>query len=324
MIGKLMLSSALVLVLSGSTFAANTTMTTTTTTPAMSTSAPAMGMPTNGYMMMPTDALASKLIGMQVFNGTAKDAQQIGTIKDLVIDHAGKVMAAVIGVGGFLGVGEKDVAINYPQLKWTTATADNSPRMTLATTKEALTAAPAFKYPADNGMAMNTSGTMNNGKMPATVAPVVAATAPAAAAPATGTDANSVAMANSTTNPAPASNAEVNPAKLTMVAANTMKSDDLKGTDVISPTGEKLGSIGDFVLTKDGRVDAVVVDFGGFLGIGTKQVAIAYKGLKFLTDQNKKRYVEVDVTKSQLNAQQAYNKDTYATDRAEQRLTVSS
>jgi sporulation protein YlmC with PRC-barrel domain len=319
MIGKLLLSSALVLVLSGSTFAANTTMTTTTTNPAMSTSASAMGMPTNGYMMMPTDALSSKLIGMQVFNGTAKDAAQIGTIKDLVIDHAGKVMAAVIGVGGFLGVGEKDVAINYPQLQWTTATADNSPRMTLATTKQALTAAPAFKYPADNGMAMNANTPATNAPAATAVMGVMTATT------GMGTNANSIAAANTNASTATqASNAEVDPAKLTMVATNTMTTDNLKGTDVISPTGEKLGSIGDFVLTKDGKVDAVLVDFGGFLGIGTKQVAIAYDGLKFMTDQNNHHYLEVNVTKAQLNAQPAYDKDTYATDRSKQRLTINS
>jgi hypothetical protein len=139
----------------------------------------------------------------------------------------------------------------------------------------------------------------------------------------TGMDRSSLTSNSGAVTPA-VTNAEVNPAQLRALNNGGMKSDDLKGIDVISPAGVKLGSIGDFVLTKSGQVDAVIVDFGGFLGIGTKQVAIQYNGLKFLTDSNNKRYLEMNVTKGELNAQQAYNKDTYATDRSQQLMTVSS
>ena len=102
----------------------------------------------------------------------------------------------------------------------------------------------------------------------------------------------------------------------------SLKAEDLKGTDVISPTGQKLGDIDDFVLTGDGKIDAVVVEFGGFLGIGTKHVAVAYQGLKFMVGPSNERYLVINVTKDQLNAQPDYNKDDYAANRDKERLVL--
>ena len=56
------------------------------------------------------DVLASNLIGKSVYN--AQD-EAIGDINDLVTDESGKVLAVLIGTGGFLGMGEKDVAIRF-------------------------------------------------------------------------------------------------------------------------------------------------------------------------------------------------------------------
>jgi hypothetical protein len=103
----------------------------------------------------------------------------------------------------------------------------------------------------------------------------------------------------------------------------TLKSEDLKGIDVIDPKGQKIAKINDFVLTPDGKVDAVVVDFGGFLGIGSKQVALAYEGLKFLADASNHRYLQVNVTKDQLDKAPAYDKNSYAANRATQRITIA-
>ena len=142
------------------------------------------------------------------------------------------------------------------------------------------------------------------------------------AAGATSQTSNSGAMTDASGNTV---QPEVDPASLKSVDFASMKTDDLKGVDVIGPQGQKLGAINDFVLGKGtDKVDAVIVDFGGFLGIGTKQVAIGYDNLKFMTDANNKRYLEVNVTKDQLNAQQAYNKDTYEANRDQQRMNAAS
>jgi sporulation protein YlmC with PRC-barrel domain len=58
---------------------------------------------------------ASKLIHMNVYNA---QNEKIGDIKELMLDKNGKVSTVAIGVGGFLGMGERDVAVKFDQLKW--------------------------------------------------------------------------------------------------------------------------------------------------------------------------------------------------------------
>jgi len=110
---------------------------------------------------------------------------------------------------------------------------------------------------------------------------------------------------------------------LTPVDVGTLKGDDLKGVEVLDPNGNSIASISDFLLTPEGDIDAVIVDFGGFLGIGTKPVAIAFDGLNFVSDQSGKRYLIADVTKEALDAQPPYNKDDYEAKRDAQRLTIT-
>jgi sporulation protein YlmC with PRC-barrel domain len=62
--------------------------------------------------------IASTLMGASVYNSTEDNADTIGKVDDLVIDKDGKIVSVVVGVGGFLGIGSKDVAIDYSQVKW--------------------------------------------------------------------------------------------------------------------------------------------------------------------------------------------------------------
>jgi putative membrane protein len=57
---------------------------------------------------------ASKLDGVNVYN---ESNEKIGDIREMVLDNGGKVQAVVIGVGGFLGVGERDVAVPFDQVR---------------------------------------------------------------------------------------------------------------------------------------------------------------------------------------------------------------
>ena len=57
----------------------------------------------------------SKFIGLNVYNN---ENDKIGDIKELMLNKDGKVDLVVIGVGGFLGVGERDVAIKWSDMKW--------------------------------------------------------------------------------------------------------------------------------------------------------------------------------------------------------------
>ena len=58
---------------------------------------------------------ASKLVGVNVYNNSN---EKIGDINDLILDSSGRVANVVIGVGGFLGMGEHNVAVTFDQLKF--------------------------------------------------------------------------------------------------------------------------------------------------------------------------------------------------------------
>jgi sporulation protein YlmC with PRC-barrel domain len=69
---------------------------------------------------------------------------KIGEIMDMLVEPNGQTAALIIGVGGFLGAGEKDVAVPFSAIKH--AMKDNKVYLTMDATKDALKAAPAFKY----------------------------------------------------------------------------------------------------------------------------------------------------------------------------------
>jgi sporulation protein YlmC with PRC-barrel domain len=69
---------------------------------------------------------------------------KIGQISDVLVGQDGQVNALIVGVGGFLGAGEKEVAVNFSAVKQ--AMKDNKVYLTINTTKDALKAAPGFKY----------------------------------------------------------------------------------------------------------------------------------------------------------------------------------
>jgi sporulation protein YlmC with PRC-barrel domain len=72
---------------------------------------------------------------------------KIGQIMDVLVGQDGQVSALIVGVGGFLGAGEKDVAVSFNTVKATRK--DNKVYLTMNTTKDALKAAPGFKYDRD-------------------------------------------------------------------------------------------------------------------------------------------------------------------------------
>src|ERR671921_2414903 len=65
---------------------------------------------------MPQDLMrGSKLMGIDVYGA---DNQKIGDVDEVLVDRQGKIHGVVVGVGGFLGIGQKDVAIPFDQVQW--------------------------------------------------------------------------------------------------------------------------------------------------------------------------------------------------------------
>jgi sporulation protein YlmC with PRC-barrel domain len=87
---------------------------------------------------------SSKLVGASVYG---PDNKSIGSIDDLIVDRKGGIKAAVIGVGGFLGVGQKDVAVPFSALKIERkANSSSIDKITVTYTKDQLSNAPKFAY----------------------------------------------------------------------------------------------------------------------------------------------------------------------------------
>ncbi|TPK85280.1 PRC-barrel domain-containing protein [Mesorhizobium sp. B2-4-17] len=250
--------------------------------------------------------LATNIIDKAVYNGTGDDAQKIGSVNDIVLSKEGKAQSLVIAVGGFLGLGAKNVTYDFNKAQWAEK---NGERWLVAqTTKEELQAQADFNRKAYD-------------PAPATTA----SNAPAATAPAT-TTAPAAAPANKTAEAQPAPDqtqtAAIDKSTLTAMPVGEIRADDLKGTTVYGANDAKVGTIGDVVLTPDKKPDAVIVDVGGFLGIGAKEVAVGMDNLKFMTDKNGKKYLYTTFTKEQLQAQAAYDKGSYAQNRDQQRMVV--
>jgi len=70
---------------------------------------------------------------------------KIGEVMDVLVDHDGKATALIIGVGGFLGAGEKDVAVPFSAVQVTNKN-NNKWYLVMNTTKDALKNAKGFKY----------------------------------------------------------------------------------------------------------------------------------------------------------------------------------
>jgi sporulation protein YlmC with PRC-barrel domain len=69
---------------------------------------------------------------------------KIGEVKDVILSPDGRASALIVSVGGFLGMGEKDVALPFDAVK--RKTKDNKTYLTLDATEDALKSAPGFKY----------------------------------------------------------------------------------------------------------------------------------------------------------------------------------
>ena len=109
--------------------------------PAAPKSAEASGSPQFLAKQASDDWLASNLIGRTVYN--AQD-EIVGDINDLVTDRDGKIVAVLVGSGGFLGIGQKDVALRFEDLKLARDEND-SVKIIADVNKEVLAAAPDYQ-----------------------------------------------------------------------------------------------------------------------------------------------------------------------------------
>jgi hypothetical protein len=94
----------------------------------------------------------------------------------------------------------------------------------------------------------------------------------------------------------------------TQLQPGQIRATQMDGATVYDAQNQKVGDIKDVIIDRDGKVAAVVLDVGAFLGVGGKYVAVSMNDLKTTQDNNsnKPRFA-VDMTKDQLKAAQAFD-----------------
>lgn len=249
--------------------------------------------------------LASNLMGHSVYASAAEDAERIGEIDDAVVGEDGSIKAVIIGVGGFLGMGEKNVAVDFSRLSFEKTGDGDEFRLVSALTKEELEKAGAYeapqrdtklddkieKDPAKNEP-MKKESTVNNVPATSTVA--------------------AVDKDATTTAKTPENTRESFMDGRTKLSSEKIEANTLDGAWAYDSEYNHIGEIGDVLVTADGKIDAMVIDVGGFLGLGEKPVAMAFKEVELYKNDSDEIAVVVPYTKKQLDTATAYDADGYA------------
>jgi sporulation protein YlmC with PRC-barrel domain len=91
--------------------------------------------------------------------------------------------------------------------------------------------------------------------------------------------------------------------------ADVLRASKLIGTTVVNAANERVGDVNEVVLTKDGKVAAVVLGVGGVLGIGEREVAVNFNSIRMNRDQSDNLVLTVNATKENLKDAPAWRWD---------------
>ena len=215
-----------------------------------------------------SEILASDFIGMRVHavesGATGAEAmglqdgwEDVGEINDVILNRDGGVEAVLVDIGGFLGLGERQVALRMDSIDFVSdgdTAAEDDFFLVIPASRADLEEAPEYSSAA---LTQGTDMASETG----TGAEGAAIDGMASDAPVGGDD--------SMTMPA---------AREGYVAADPamMTSENLTGAAVYGSSDEWIGDVSELVLTEGGDIDQVLIDVGGFLGIGEKPVALAF------------------------------------------------
>jgi len=119
--------------------------------------------------------------------------------------------------------------------------------------------------------------------------------------------ADDTAVPQAGTNPA-ATKEPPPPPSVTIIGARDAHG--VLGRDVRSAVDEDMGRIVDVIVDRAGTVRAAVIDFGGFLGVGSRKIVVDWSALQFGRVANKSDSITLELTKDQVTAAPEYKEDT--------------
>jgi sporulation protein YlmC with PRC-barrel domain len=282
-----------------------------TTPPATPSTPPAMTTTkdtTAKAMPAPNAADARKLIGRNVKN---TNDETVGEIKSVFISADGKVDSVMVGVGGFLGVGEREVQLSWKDLQ----VMDNGEKVVVNMSKDELKAMAPYKYKddswrgkifSDRGLWSDEKRAANDASNPPTDRTAAAPPAPATAPTATPAPARPTADTRPVTEPRTATTAA--PATESTGDFNVhgeVSANAVIGAKIRNDNKDTVGTVSDLYLDSNGGIKSVVVAVGGFLGVGAKDVAIKWSDLKQSRD-GKSLVLLTNLSKDELKAMPDY------------------
>jgi hypothetical protein len=107
--------------------------------------------------------------------------------------------------------------------------------------------------------------------------------------------------------PPPAPKEAAPPASVTIIAPR--EAHGVLGREVRSPADEDMGRIVDVIVDRAGTVRAAVIDFGGFLGVGSRKIVVDWNALHFGRVADKSDSIFLELTKAQVAAAPEYKED---------------
>lgn len=224
---------------------------------------------------------AQSLIGREVVNA---EGERIGEVDNVVVDAEGQIRHVIVGVGGFLGIGEKNVALRWDEL---VLTADGE-SIAVPYTRDQLTALPDHVYPE-----AVERGTVYGYEEDLRANAYLQAERQSTAAAAEETGESVAETAAETANEAASEEG------VTTLQAARLEASALLGESVETAGGEAIGEIDEIWLDADGQVAGVVVDVGGFLGVGSDPVLLAWSDLQ-IRQEGEELVVATALTREQI------------------------
>ena len=280
----------------------------------------------SGFLSYSADQVrATTLIGKEVFG---PDGESIGEISDLVLQEDGETRAAIIDVGGFLGVGEKEVAIRFDEIEIRPAEDGGEPQLLVAMSREDLEQMAAFEdrtmgseeVAADMEAAEETDVAAETDAAPAeeqaTADIETDVTTEDQAAVDMETDATTEDQAavdmeaSEQADIAAGTDADVTTeptAEGFELATQALSAEELIGSAVYGVDDQNIGEVGDVLFDQTGEIEAVVIDVGGFLGLGAKPVAVQFDSLNVQKDVDGDLTLMVNATEEQLEAAPSFD-----------------
>jgi hypothetical protein len=91
-----------------------------------------------------------------------------------------------------------------------------------------------------------------------------------------------------------------------MTILNNHEVESILGREVLSAANENMGRIVDVLVDRGGLVRAAIIDFGGFLGVGSRKIAVDWNALHFLSTAEPDKKVALELTRDQVKAAPEY------------------